>query len=119
MKVREPQDGGKTARRIILSAAWFGIGIVVAEAVNVAAVFDFRLRAMFVGAVFSMLYLALQLLLDFLRKQSERSAYRRLKFFYLLFVWIVGVLFLVSIPLLWWGVILKLATVANEGGRHF
>jgi hypothetical protein len=34
MKVRESQDGRKTARRITLTAAWFGIGIVVAEAVN-------------------------------------------------------------------------------------
>ena len=111
--------------RLILGViAWFGLGVIIAEIINTVGLFEFRLKVLFVAGPITTLYLISQFALKHFERKADVSKHaekwhRKFKTYYHVMLCVIGLCFLFSIPFLWWGVIKKLAMVANEGGRVF
>ena len=89
---------------------WVGLGIIIAEVINNYGFFDFKLtlpHALTPAGV----YLAFEIALRFQPRRSNgtASAPARISKIYHWILGLVGLLFLISLPLLWWEVIKKLA----------
>ena len=104
-------------------AAVFGIislGVIVAEVINNTAWMPIRLQPIQIVLPSFTLYLLYELTIRAIRRKTDRGesvgrAVRVLlgttRSIYLL----LGIIALLSIPLLWWGVIKRLAALAGEG----
>ena len=103
---------------------WFGLGVIIAEALNNYNLFTFRLNAMAVAGSLAFTYVSFQMVLKGFAKRADTSAgddktYRKIRTIYQVVLAIIGLGGLISIPFLWWGVIKRLAMSANEGSRLF
>jgi len=99
--------------------AWLGLGVIITEILNNFNLFDFRLKVHFVAGPILLIFLLSQLILKHFENKANSSIddenkYQRIINIYYLFLGLIGLCFLLSIPFLWWGVIKKLAISANE-----
>ena len=104
--------------------AWFGLSVIITEAVNNFSWFDFRLKVHFAAVPVLLIFLLSELVIKNFQKKANSSAedknnHQRIITIYNLFIGLIGLIFLLSIPFLWWGVIKKLAMLANEGKKLF
>ena len=90
---------------------WIGLGIIIAEVINNLKILEFNLnllQALLPAAI----YLVFELVLIRMKSQSSIAAdnkYARVKSIYQWILGLVGLIFLISLPFLWWEVIKKLA----------
>ena len=94
--------------------ALFGLSVIITGAVNNFSLFDFRLKVHFVAVPILLIFLFSELVIKNFQKKANYSAddknkYQRVITIYNLFLGLIGLIFLLSIPFLWWGVIKKLA----------
>jgi len=118
------KDGNGMPRLIVGMMMWFGMGIVVAEVLRNFGFDPFHLTPAALAAAFSLLFLFSDRLLHHLKNGSRGSgdpegAYRKTVDLFEYLKFILTVLILLFIPFLWWGVIRKLAVIANEGKKAF
>ena len=92
--------------------AWFGLGVIITEILNNFNLFDFRLKVHFVAVPILLIFLLSELVKNYFKHQRIITIYN-------LFLGLIGLIFLLSIPFLWWGVIKKLSMLANEGKKVF
>jgi hypothetical protein len=96
-----------------------GFGVIIAEVINNAKLLEHRLQPYAVVIVILVIY-AVHELLETRRKKKSTSPVgldRKDKFFIVVYdviYGLMGILMLLGIPYLWWGVIKKLAMLANK-----
>ena len=100
-------------------AGWFGLGVIITEILNNFNLFNFRLKVHFVVGPILLVFLLSELVLKKIENNAnlftnDGNKYKRIINIYYLFLGLIGLCFLLSIPFLWWGVIKKLAMSANE-----
>ena len=96
------------------------LAVIVAEVINNTRWLPFRVEILFVVGPLLALYLLYELATRMIRQQADRREpvgrtarmlLRSTRSIYL----VLGIIALLSIPLLWWGVIKRLAAQAGEG----
>lgn len=115
-------DKKRMGRTIAGAVGLIGLGIIMTEVVNSLKWFESRLTPVVVTLPMLVFYG----LYDFVAPRTNHDAASipndRTG---TLFRWInavlslIGLIFLLSIPFLWWGVIKRLAQSASQGGRFF
>ncbi len=100
------------SRLVIGFLAWFGLSVIITEAINNFSIFDFRLKVHFVAVPILLIFLLSELVIKNFQKKANSSAddknmHQRIITIYNLFLGLIGLIFLLSIPFLWWGVIKK------------
>ena len=110
-------------RLFIGSVAWFGFGVILAEVFNNFNLFNFKLEVYFVAGSMSLTFLSVTLILKIYREKAKFSIeneknYNQILNVYHIFLALIGLLGVLSLPFLWWGVIKKLATMANAGNPN-
>lgn len=106
-------------RFILLSLAWFGFSVIAAEIFNSFEVLESRMNVLFIAVPMTLVYMSSNLILHHYKKASAQSdaAYQRyqkiLKHYYLALGSISLFMFII-IPLVWWGVIKKLAQLGAK-----
>jgi hypothetical protein len=103
---------------------WFGLSVIITEVVNNFSSLDFRLKVHFVAIPVLLIFLLSELVINNFQNKANSSAvgknkHQRIITVYNLFLGLDGLIFLLSIPFLWWGVIKKLSMIANEGKKVF
>lgn len=98
-------------RLIAGTLGWAGLGIIIAEVLNNLEMFQFKLNllhALLPAAVFLFTELLIKQMV--LKKRiAADGKYARVRRFYQWILGLIGLIFLISIPFLWWEVIKKLA----------
>ena len=99
---------------------WFGFGIIYAEVLNNFNLFDFKLKAYFVEGSMSLSFLIFKLILKIYNRKARDSIEHEKKYGQILTIYHIclGLIFLIcllSLPFLWWGIIMNAAKLANEG----
>ena len=102
----------------------FLFGIIIAEIMNHFGSFDFKLPVLLIAAPLSLGFLFHELIIKRLVDKQNSSTHDESRFqkaitIYYTVLWIIGILAVLGIPFLWWGVIKKLAVLANEGKQFF
>ena len=98
-------------RLIAGTLGWAGLGIIIAEVLNNLEMFLFKLNlwhALLPAAVFLLTELLIKQI-AIRRRFAADDKYARARSFYQWIIGLIGLLFLLSIPFLWWEVIKKLA----------
>ncbi|MCB2191019.1 MAG: hypothetical protein KQI62_05605 [Deltaproteobacteria bacterium] len=97
----------------------FGFSVIITEVINGFHLFNFRIKIPFV-AIPALLVFLFYLFTDKLIKKQEENLgtkdYKKLILCSRIFFLLLFMALLVFVPILWWGTIQKLATVANQGG---
>ncbi len=111
---------GKISRLIACILGLLGFSVIIAECLNSFELFDFRVKIAFVAVPLLLVFLLSELVHNILKKKMDSSAagkkkYQRLVTIYNLILFLLFIALVVSIPFLWWGVIEKLAGMANQG----
>jgi len=96
-----------------------GFGVIIAEVINNANLLEHRLQPYAVVMVILVIYAVHELLEARIKKKSTSPVGldRKDKFFIVVYdviYGLIGILMLLGIPYLWWGVIKKLAMLANK-----
>ena len=96
------------------------LGVIVAEVINNTTWLPVRLQPVHIVLPAVALYLLYELTIHAVRRKADRGESVGRTFRVLLgttrsIYLILGIIALLSIPLLWWGVIKKLAAMAGEG----
>ena len=107
------------SRFIAVLLSWLGLGVIITEILNNSNLFDFRLKVYFVLGPILLIFLFSELILKHFKNRARSSKadenkYKRIITTYHLFLGLIGLCFLISIPFLWWGVIKKLAMLVNQ-----
>lgn len=107
------------ARLIAGVLGCFGIGIIIAETTNNFNIINYRINAIIFATLLSVSYLLFQLIIKYYSEKSDAPVYAtknltRATRIYQICYWIVGLACLAGIPFIWWGVIKRLATLANK-----
>ncbi len=112
-------------RFLIGGTAWFGFSIILVEMINNFNLFSFQLNALGSAVLLTLVYLGFDASYLFFQKKAEatneadRTRYQTIVKQYRIILGVIGLILVVSIPFIWWGVIKKLAGMAQEGGRLF
>ena len=110
-------------RLFIGSIAWFGFGVILAEVLNKFNLFNCKLEVYLVAGSISLTFLSIKLILNIYCKKAKFSienekSYKQILNVYHMFLVLIVLLGSLSLPLLWWGVIKKLATMPNSGNPN-
>lgn len=109
---------------LIAMLGLFGFGVIAAEIINNFEFMAYRLNAYWVAGLVSLGYGGSQLFLKKLKSEAGHSVEatnrydRSLKVYHVVLI-VMGVVVALSIPFIWWGVIKKLASAANDGSKLF
>ena len=111
-------------RIIVGGIAWFGFGIILAEIMNNFGFLNLDLEPVYIAGFLAFVFLSFKLTLGYYEQKSglskeEKAKYKKLFQVYEILIMILGVLFSILIPFLWFGVIRKLAAIANGSGNIF
>lgn len=103
-------------RLLVGIAAFFWLGVVVAEVVRQSELLGFIGSPFFWGAVASLLFVATECMLACIRHCASQNTTgaKRIDTAYHLFLGVICLLLLTAIPFLWWGVIRELARLPTR-----
>jgi hypothetical protein len=103
-------------RLLVGVAAFFWLGVVIAEVVRQSALLGFIGSPFFWGGVASLLFVATECMLAYIRRSDKQNATgtKRVDTAYHLFLGLICLLLLTAIPFLWWGVIRELARLPTR-----
>ncbi|MHC4458917.1 MAG: hypothetical protein ACYS0I_17890 [Planctomycetota bacterium] len=101
-----------------------GFGVIIAEVINNAQLLEHRIQPYAVVTVILVIYASHELLETRIKKKSTSPVGLDRKDKILIAVYdviygLLGILVLLGIPYLWWGVIKRLAMLANQGKSPF
>ncbi len=101
-----------------------GFGVIIAEIINNAQFLGIKVKPYIVVIAFLAIFTVHELFIERIKQKyiSFAGLKRKDKIvltLYNLIYGIIGVLMFLGIPYLWWGVIKKLAMMANEGKSPF
>lgn len=108
--------------RIIVGAiAWFGFGIILAEVLNNFELVKLRIDPASFAGFLSAVFLMFKLSLRYYEKKSglshaDKKKFKKIFRIYEVLIMLIGILLFILIPFLWFGVIKRLAMIANESG---
>lgn len=107
-------------RLIFCTIGAFIFGVIYGEILNALKFFDIKVNAYFFGGTISLAFLVLDSLFNHFKKKASLSnhdqiLFNRIENFYFILFSIIGLILVIAIPFVWWGVIKKLAMVANQG----
>ena len=110
-------------RLFIGSIAWFGFGVILAEVLNNSNLFNFKLEVYLVAGSISLTFLSIKLILKIYCEKAKFSiknekSYTQILNVYHIFLVLIVLLGSLSLPFLWWGMIKKLAKMANAGNPN-
>ena len=102
----------------------FLFGVILAEVLNNFELFDFRVNVFFVALPLSLGFWFHESIIKKLEANLNSSPgdeikYRKFIGIYYKILWLFGLIVLLGTPFLWWGAIMKLAKLANEGKLSF
>ncbi len=97
-----------------------GFGAIAAEVINSFKLFAFRVEVPFVAVPLILIFVFSELVEKRLADKADipaegRDRYRRIIAIHYLILALLFIALVVSVPLVWWGAIKKLATMANQG----
>ena len=103
---------------------WFLFGVILAEIINNLDLLELRFNVFFVAIPLPLAFLFHELVMKPLEHKVNSSGngeakYLKIISIYHLFLWMLGICLLLSIPFQWWEMIKKLAILANEGKKIF
>lgn len=106
-------------RSFCLTIAWFGFSIIAAEIFNSFEVLDERVNVMVIAIPMTLVYIGSKLVLRHYQIKSTESdqaleRYRKVEQHYYLALGSISLFMFVIIPLVWWGVIKKLAQLGAK-----
>lgn len=109
-------------RIIVCIIGVFVFGVIYAEILNELKLFDFRVNVFFLAGLISLIFLFFELLLKYFESRESLSnqdeiKFKKIKKFYYICLALLGFILLVTVPIVWWGAIKRLAHMANEGIR--
>ena len=114
----------KISRLIAGLLAWFGLSVIYTEIINNFNLLGFKLKFYYVAIPVLVIFLFSELLINIYQSRAnflpdQINKRQPILTAYNLILGLIGLIFLVSIPFLWWGVIKKLAMVASQGKKPF
>jgi cell division protein FtsX len=101
-----------------------GFGVIIAEVINNAQFLGIKVKPYIVVIAFLAIFTVYELFIKRIKQKyisfAELKRKDKIVFtLYNLIYGIIGVLIFLGIPYLWWGVIKKLARMANDGKSPF
>jgi hypothetical protein len=103
---------------------WLLFGVIVCEVLNQTGLFDGGINVGLIAGMVALIYLISGFILNHYRSKALYSAQSRAECMRIerwanLVQALIGLGLIAGLPLLWWGVIKKLASAANHGGPGF
>ncbi len=99
-----------------------GLGVIIAEVINSLGWLEFHLAPLIVTVPMLSFYGLYEIVVHGMEQPPKsiqaQTASRFIKWTNVILS-LIGLIFLLSIPLLWWGVIKRLAQSASQGDRFF
>ena len=99
-----------------------GLGVIIAEVINSLGWFEFHLAPFFVAVPMLFFYGLYEIVIHRIKQSATSIQAQKASTFIKwtnVILSLIGLIFLLSIPLLWWGVIKKLAQSASQEVRFF
>ena len=103
--------------------ALFGFGVILAEVLNNFNLFNFKLEVYIFAGSITLTFLSIKVIIKVYREKAKFSIENKKKYNQILdvaniFLVLIALLGLISLPFLWWGIIKKLAMTANVGNPN-
>ena len=96
-----------------------GFSVIITESINSFHLFEFRIALPFIAVPFLILFMCYLYTEKIIQRRLEShdnlNQHRKLILISRLIFLSVFIFLVVLVPLIWWGAIRKLATIANEG----